>query len=130
MYGYTAMRPRSPDEERQGGSSMTTYVLVAGAWLGGWARQPVPHRLRKLGHEVYPVTLTGLGERAHLASPQIDLETHIADIVNLIRFEDLREVVLVGHSYGGVPVSGAADRIPDRVAQVAYLDSAPIPGGT
>lgn len=78
---------------------MATYVLVGGAWLGGWCWQPVARRLREGGHEAYPVTLTGLGERSHLASPEVDLDTHIADVVNLIEFEDLHEVVLLGHSY-------------------------------
>lgn len=108
---------------------MTAYVLVGGAWLGGWCWQPIARRLRAHGHDVYPVTLTGLGERVHLATPDIDLDTHIADIVNLIEYEDLHDLVLLGHSYGGVPITGAADRIPERIAQLVYLDSAPIPGG-
>lgn len=109
---------------------MTTYVLVGGAWLGGWCWQPVARRLRDHGHDAYPVTLTGLGERAHLASPDVNLDTHVADIANLIEFEDLREVVLVGHSYAGAPVTGAADRVPERIGRVVYLDSGPIPDGT
>ncbi len=104
---------------------MTTYVLVPGAWLGGWCWQPVARRLRAQGHEVYPVTLTGLGERAHLARPETDLETHIADVVNLIDYEELVDVVLVGHSYAGVVVAGVADRRPDRIAQLVYLDTTP-----
>jgi pimeloyl-ACP methyl ester carboxylesterase len=76
------------------------------------------------------VSLTGLGERVHLGNPQVDLETHVSDIVNLLEFEDLREVYLVGHSYGGFPVTGAADRIPERIAEVLYVDSGPFPDGT
>jgi pimeloyl-ACP methyl ester carboxylesterase len=108
---------------------MTTYVLVPGFWLGGWAWREVTRKLRAGGHEVYPVTLTGLGERVHLAGPQVDLETHIADVVNLFEFEDLRDIVLVGHSYGGVVITGAADRAPERIARLVYVDSAPLPDG-
>src|SRR5215212_8775128 len=108
---------------------MSVYVLVGGGWLGGWCWQEVARRLREEGHDVYPVTLTGLGERVHLASPEVDLETHITDVVNLIEFEDLRDVVLLGHSYAGIVVTGAADQIPDRIAQLVYLDSGPVPDG-
>jgi pimeloyl-ACP methyl ester carboxylesterase len=108
---------------------MTTYVLVAGAWLGGWCWQPVVRQLRDNGHDAYPVTLTGLGERVHLASPQVDLDTHITDVANLIEFEDLHDVVLLGHSYGGLVVTGAANRIPERISQLVYLDTAPLPDG-
>ena len=108
---------------------MSTYVLVGGAWLGGWAWQPVAGRLRAEGHDVHPVTLTGLGERSHLATPQVDLDTCIADVVNLIEFEDLHDVVLVGHSYAMFPITGVADRVPERIALLAYLDSGPAPDG-
>ena len=95
---------------------MATYVLVGGAWLGSWCWQPIARRLRNRGHDAYPVTLTGLGERSHLASPEVNLDTHITDVVNLIEFEDLRDVFLLGHSYAGIVVTGAADRIPQRIA--------------
>jgi len=108
---------------------MATFVLVPGAWLGGWAWQPVARQLRNHGHDAYPVTLTGLGERVHLASPQIDLNTHVSDVVNLVEFEDLHDLVLVGHSYAGIVVTGVADRIPDRIAQLVYLDSGPVGDG-
>jgi pimeloyl-ACP methyl ester carboxylesterase len=108
---------------------MTTYVLVGGAWLGGWCWQPVARQLRHNVHDVYPVTLTGLGERAHLASPEVDLDTHITDVVNLIEFEDLRDVVLLGHSYGGLVVTGVADRKAERISKLVYLDTAPLPDG-
>jgi pimeloyl-ACP methyl ester carboxylesterase len=108
---------------------MTAYVLVGGAWLGGWCWQKVARRLRDDGQDAYPVTLTGLGERIHLASPEVDLDTHITDVVNLIEFEDLRDVVLLGHSYAGLVVTGAADRVPERVSRLVYLDTAPLPNG-
>jgi pimeloyl-ACP methyl ester carboxylesterase len=108
---------------------MTTYVLAGGAWLGGWAWQPVARQLRSKGHEVHPVTFTGLGDRSHLATPEVDLDTYVTDVVNLIEFEDLHDVVLVGHSYAGIVVTGVADRIPERISLLAYLDSGPSPDG-
>ena len=108
---------------------LAAYVLVGGAWLGGWCWQPVARRLREAGHEAYPVTPTGLGERSHLSNPEVNLDTHITDVVNLIEFEDLRDVVLLGHSYAGIVVTGAADRVPERIAQLVYLDSGPAPDG-
>ncbi|WP_020574706.1 alpha/beta fold hydrolase [Actinopolymorpha alba] len=109
---------------------MATHVLIAGNWLGGWAWADVTTRLRAAGHDVHPVTLTGLGDRAHLASPQVNLDTHIADVVHTITYADLHDVILVGHSYGGFPVTGAADRIPERVSRVVYVESGPLPDGT
>jgi pimeloyl-ACP methyl ester carboxylesterase len=109
---------------------MTTYVLVSGLWLGGWAWRDVTAELRRAGHEVFPLTLTGVADRAHLLGPDVDLDTHTEDIVRLVETEDLRDVVLVGHSYGGMPVSAAALRIKDRVARVIYVDSGPLPVGT
>jgi len=108
---------------------LATYVLVPGAWLGGWAWQGVAERLRAKGHDVYPITLTGLGERVHLARPEVDLETHIADVVNTIEWNDLDDVILAAHSYAGTVVTGVADRIPDRVDQLVYVDSAPLTDG-
>lgn len=108
---------------------MTTYVLVAGAWLGGWAWQPVTEALRGHGHDVHPVTPTGLGDRAHLATPEVDLDTYISDVVELLESEDLKDVVLVGHSYAGHLVTGVADRIPGRISLLAYLDAGPSPDG-
>ncbi len=109
---------------------MATFVLVSGAWLGGWSWQGVAPALRAAGHTVYTPTLTGLGERVHLERPEVDLDTHIEDVANLLRFEDLRDVVLLGHSYAGIVVTGVADRMPDRVAEVVYLDSGPTASGT
>jgi pimeloyl-ACP methyl ester carboxylesterase len=108
---------------------MTTYVLVPGAWLGGWAWEPVTRRLQAQGHDVHPVTFTGLGERSHLANPDVDLDTYIADVVDLVESEDLRDVVLVGHSYAGHVVTAVADRIPERISLLAYLDAGPSPDG-
>lgn len=107
---------------------MATYVLVAGNWLGGWAWSDVAERLRAAGHAAHAVTLTGLGDRVHLAGPQVDLDTHTDDIVNVIEYAGLRDVVLVGHSYGGFPVTAAADRIPERIAKLVYVESGPLPG--
>jgi pimeloyl-ACP methyl ester carboxylesterase len=101
----------------------TTYVVVHGAWGGGWDWRTVSDLLTSRGHRVFRPTLTGLGERAHLASPDIGLDTHILDIVNTIRYENLRDVTLVGHSYGGMVITGVADRIPDRIAHLAYVDA-------
>ena len=109
---------------------MAAYVLVGGGWLGGWCWQRVAPRLREEGHDAYPVTLTGLGERVHLASAQVDLQTHITDVVNVIEFEDLHDVVLLGHSYAGIVVTGVADRVPDRISKLVYLDTGPLPNGT
>jgi len=109
---------------------MATYVLVGGAWLGAWAWHAVARRLRAKGHEVYPVSLTGLGDREHLASPEVNLETHLADIVNTLRSHDLRDVVLAGHSYAALPITGAGDRAADRIGRLVYVDTSPVPDGT
>jgi pimeloyl-ACP methyl ester carboxylesterase len=109
---------------------MTTYVLVPGFWLGGWAWRPVADALRAHGHDVYAVSLTGMGERAHLARPDTDVDVHVTDVVNLLRYEDLTDVVLVGHSYAGaVVITAAADRMPDRIAKLVFVDTGPLPDG-
>jgi len=102
---------------------MATFVLVHGAWHGGWKWKLVAPLLRRAGHDVYTPTLTGLGERAHLARPGIDLDLHVQDVVALLEMEDLREVVLLGHSYGGMVITGAADRAPGRIRRLVYLDA-------
>jgi pimeloyl-ACP methyl ester carboxylesterase len=102
---------------------VVNFVLVHGGWHGGWAYQRLARLLRSAGHEVYTPTLTGLGDRHHLACMPINLETHITDVQNLIVYESLSEVILVGHSYGGMVVTGVADRIADRVATLVYLDA-------
>ncbi|QYN18654.1 alpha/beta fold hydrolase [Amycolatopsis sp. DSM 110486] len=102
---------------------MTAFVLLHGAWHGGWAWQRVTPALRSAGHEVFAPTLTGLSDRAHLLSPAVGLGTHIQDVVNLLEAHDLRDVVLVGHSYAGQVVTGIADRVPERLAKRVYLDA-------
>lgn len=104
-------------------ASRPAFVLVHGAWHGGWCWSRVAARLRAAGHAVHTPTLTGLGERRHLLSPQVNLDTHIADVVNLLECEELQNVVLVGHSYGGIVISGAADRARDRLRQLVFLDA-------
>jgi pimeloyl-ACP methyl ester carboxylesterase len=104
-------------------------VLVPGACLGGWAWQQVARELRSHGHDVYPLTLTGLGERAHLGGPSVDLETHIEDVVGVLDFERLEDVILVGHSYACVVVTAVADRRPQRLNAVVYLDTGPLADG-
>jgi pimeloyl-ACP methyl ester carboxylesterase len=100
-----------------------TYVLVHGAWHGGWCWQAVARILRAHGHQVYTPTLSGLGERAHLMSEAIDLGVFIQDVVNVLEYEDLSAVILVGHSFGGLPVIGTADRVPRRIRQLVFLDA-------
>jgi pimeloyl-ACP methyl ester carboxylesterase len=102
---------------------MATFVLVHGAWHGGWKWRFVAPILRRSGHEVFAPTLTGLGERAHLATPKVDLDLHVQDVVALLEMEDLRGVVLVGHSYGGMVVTGVAERAPERIRRIVYLDA-------
>ena len=102
---------------------MATFVLVQGAWLGSWYWKRVRSQLQAAGHDVFTPTLTGLSDRSHLLSKDINLETHILDVVNLIRWEELSGIVLCGHSYGGCVVTGVADRVPDRVRSLIYLDA-------
>ena len=102
---------------------MTTFVLVHGAWHGGWCYKRVARLLRQAGHEVYTPTLTGLGERAHLMNRAIDLATHVQDIVGVIRYEELSDVVLCGHSYGGMVITGVAEQIADKIRMLVYLDA-------
>jgi pimeloyl-ACP methyl ester carboxylesterase len=100
-----------------------TFVLVHGGFAGGWVWQDVAVRLRSAGQDVYTPTLTGLGERAHLAAPDVGLGTHVRDIVAVLEYENLEDVVLVGHSYGGFVVAGVVDRAPERIAHVVFLDA-------
>src|SRR5262245_9141085 len=101
---------------------MTTYVLVHGGWSGAHGFRHVRRRLAAAGHEVFTPSLTGIGERAHLASPLVNLTTHVRDVVNQVLYEDLTEIVLVGFSYGGFVVTGALEHIADRVRHLVYLD--------
>lgn len=100
-----------------------TYVLVHGAWHGAWCWSRVANGLRQRGHRVYLPTQTGLGDRQHLLSPSITLDTFVADVVSAIETEELNDVILVGHSFGGLSVTGAASRIPQRLRHLVYLDS-------
>jgi pimeloyl-ACP methyl ester carboxylesterase len=102
---------------------MSHFVLVHGGWRGGWIWKRVAQLLRKEGHDVYAPTLTGLADRNHLLHADINLSTHIQDIVNLIKFEELNDVVLCGHSYAGMVISGAADQISERISSLVYLDA-------
>ena len=102
---------------------MATFVLVTGQHCGAWSWKKVIPLLRAAGHDVYATTATGLGDRVHLASASIDLDTHITDVVNVLEFEGLTEVTLVGWSYGGMIITGVAERVPERLAQLVYLDA-------
>ena len=102
---------------------MATFVLVHGAWHGSWCWQRVRPALQAQGHQVFTPTLTGVGERSHLLSAQIDLNTQSLDVINLIQWENLTNVILVGHSYGGFVVSSVADKFPERIRSLVFLDS-------
>ena len=102
---------------------MATFVIVHGMWSGGWLFQPVARILRGAGHEVYTPTLTGIGEREHLGSPETTLDTHVQDVVNVLEYEALEDVVLTGYSYGGAVVTAVAERVPERIARIVYLDA-------
>lgn len=106
-----------------GQEKQTTFVIVHGAWGGSWAFKKVDSLMTANGHLVYRPSLTGQGERVHLASPDVNLSTHINDVVNMILFENLRDIVLIGHSYGGMVITGVADSIPERIKKLVYLDA-------
>jgi pimeloyl-ACP methyl ester carboxylesterase len=106
-----------------------TFVLLHGAFHGGWCWARAAVRLRALGHRVLTLTQTGLGERRHLLSPSVTLETFICDLVNALESEELTDVVLVGHSFGGNAITGAADRVPERIRHLVYLDSSILESG-
>jgi pimeloyl-ACP methyl ester carboxylesterase len=102
---------------------MATILVSHGAWSAGWVWKKMHPRLRAMGHVLFTPTYTGVGERVHLAHPDITLDTHIRDILNVVEFEDLSDLVLVGHSYGGMVATGVADRIPGKVRRLVYLDA-------
>jgi pimeloyl-ACP methyl ester carboxylesterase len=102
---------------------MSTFLLVHGAWFGGWCYQRVAAKLWAQGQVVYAPTLTGIGERSHLFNPDLDLETHVTDILNVIKWEELDDFVLVGHSYGGMVTTVVADRVPGKIRRLVYLDA-------
>jgi pimeloyl-ACP methyl ester carboxylesterase len=102
---------------------MAVFLVAHGAWSAGWAWKKMRPLLRAAGHEIWTPTYTGVGERAHLANPSIDLDTHIRDIVAVIEIEDLRDLILIGHSYGGMVATGVADHVRDRISKLVYLDA-------
>ena len=102
---------------------MVTFMLIHGMYTGGWCWKHVTSLLRAARHDVYAPTLTGIGERVHLAGPDVDLDTHITDVVNVLAFEELQDVILVGWSYGGVVITGVADRAAARLRHLVYLDA-------
>jgi pimeloyl-ACP methyl ester carboxylesterase len=110
-------------------SNGKTFVLAHGSWHGGWCWAHVADRLREAGHVVYTPSYTGMGERAHLLHKGITIETFVDDLVQVFEGDDLKNVVLVGHSFGGVPITGVADRIPERIAQLVYLDAVVLASG-
>ena len=105
------------------GKHKTTYILVHGAWHGSWCWKLVRTALQSAGHNVFTPTLTGLGEKSHLNSAAVDLSTHIADVANLMQWEELSDVILCGHSYAGCVITGVADQIPDRIRALVFLDA-------
>ncbi|WYX08785.1 alpha/beta hydrolase [Achromobacter xylosoxidans] len=106
-----------------------TYVLAHGSWHGGWCWRPVADRLQAAGHRVYAPSFTGMGDRAHLLHKGITIDTFVEDLVQVIQSEELNDVILVGHSFGGIPISGVADRIPERLAHLVYFDSIVLQNG-
>ena len=104
-------------------SKAATFLVAHGAWSAGWSWKKMHPLMNAAGHRLFTPTYTGLGEREHLASPSNDLETHIKDVLAVIKYEDLRDIVLIGHSYGGMVATGVADRAPDRITQLIYLDA-------
>src|SRR2546430_2474346 len=112
-----------PQTSKPATTTKPTIVIVHGAWGGSWAFRKVEALLREKGFNVYRPQLTGLGERVHLSRPDIGLSTHIDDVVNVILFEDLHDIILMGHSYGGMVITGVADRVPDRIRRLVYVDA-------
>jgi pimeloyl-ACP methyl ester carboxylesterase len=110
------LRPAQP-------GTLPPYVLVHGAWHGGWCWGKIAERLRTAGHRVFTPTLTGLGDRAHLIAPNVGLATHVEDVISTLEMEDLTDVVLVGHSFGSAVISGVADARADRIRRLVFLDS-------
>jgi pimeloyl-ACP methyl ester carboxylesterase len=119
----TALNVANAQTSKSDAITKPTIVIVHGAWGGSWAFRHVEALLREKGFNVYRPQLTGLGERVHLSRPDIGLSTHIDDVVNMILFEDLHDVILMGHSYGGMVITGVADRVPDRIRRLVYVDA-------
>lgn len=113
----------------QSSTPARNYVLAHGSWHGGWCWRPVADRLRAAGHRVFTPSYTGMGDRAHLLSESISIDTFIDDLISVIKTEELSEVILVGHSFGGVPITGVADRIPECIAHLVYFDAVLLENG-
>jgi pimeloyl-ACP methyl ester carboxylesterase len=118
--GLIGMADQTNAQAQTGGK---TFVLVHGAWHDGWCWRRVSDLLEQKGHKVFAPTMTGLGERSHLIGGKIDLATHITDIVNVIKWEGLSDIVLVGHSYGGFIITGVAERVPGAISSIVFLDA-------
>jgi pimeloyl-ACP methyl ester carboxylesterase len=123
VFGQEPAAAANNDATLPPGATKHTFVLVHGAFAGGWEWKKCGDLLASHGHTVYRPTLTGQGERVHLSTPDVDVNTHVQDVVNMILFEDLHDIVLVGHSYGGVVITGVADRVPERIKCVIYVDA-------
>lgn len=123
LFLATTLQTSHAQTTKTGPTAKPTIVIVHGAWGGSWAFRKVEALLREKGFNVYRPQLTGLGERVHLSRPDIGLSTHIDDVVNMILFEDLHDIVLMGHSYGGMVITGVADRVPDRIRRLVYVDA-------
>lgn len=123
LLAAVALRAADPSPAAPTPAAKPVMLIVHGAWGGAWQFSKIDPLLREKGFDVRRVTLTGLGERAHLSSKDIGLETHIQDVVNVILFERLENIILVGHSYGGMVITGVADRVPDRIKKLVYLDA-------
>jgi pimeloyl-ACP methyl ester carboxylesterase len=113
IYGQDSTQVTNPE----------TYVFVHGAWGGAWDYQQMEKLIESKGHKFYRPTLTGQGEREHLNGPNVNLDMHIMDILNVFKFEDLTDVILIGHSYGGMVITGVADKIPEKIRQIVYVDA-------
>jgi pimeloyl-ACP methyl ester carboxylesterase len=113
----------SPIGPAQAQTSAKTFVLVHGGWHGGWCWRRVADLLEKKGHKVFAPTMTGLGERSHLLDAKINLATHVTDIVNVVKWEELSDIVLVGHSYGGLIISGVAEQMREAIGSIVFLDA-------
>src|SRR5260221_2335064 len=123
MHRFFHVQVASRRRHRKEYSAMTDYVLIHGAWHGSWCWARVRRLLAAGAHRVFTPTLTGVGERSHLLSRDVGLDTHVADVANLMIWENLRDVVLVGHSYSGFVARHVADRMPDRIRSLIYLDA-------
>ena len=123
LFLLTSFHTSNGQTTRPGPVTKPTIVIVPGAWGGSWAFRKVEALLRDKGFNVYRPQLTGLGERVHLSKPDVGLTTHIDDVVNTILYEDLHDIILMGHSYGGMVITGVADRVPARIKRLVYLDA-------